>query len=106
MGRTSCSDCVKVWQAYDKPTPCKTCLPPTLEINQPFLELYSYCSDQLIMGPSGGIGLNLLAVDRAMDFFEIDEGERKEFYSVVRRICSEVLQVQYKDQEAKMKAKK
>lgn len=57
------------------------------------------------MGPSGAIGLNLLAVDRAMDFFEIDDDERKEFYSVVRRICSDVLHEQNLEQQAKMKQK-
>lgn len=72
--------------------------------NAPFLRLYIFCSDQYIVGPGGAIGLNFLAVDRAMEYFEIDKEERIEFYEKVRELASIVLSLQHKEQEAKRKA--
>ena len=95
---------MKIWRAYDKPTPCDTCQPKALEINQPYLLLYQFVSDQYIMGPGGAIGLNFLAVDRAMDYFEVDPDERVEFYDKVRTIAAIVLTEQYKQRDAEMKA--
>ena len=76
-----------------------------MEINRPYLELYQFVSDQYIMGPGGAIGLSFLAVDRAMDYFEVDLDERVEFYDKVRTIAAIVLTEQYKQREAEMKAK-
>lgn len=59
------------------------------------------------MGPGGAVALNFLAVNQIMtEIFEIDADERKEFYEKVRRVSNEVLEIQYKDQEARAKAKK
>ena len=57
------------------------------------------------MGPGGAIGLSFLAVDRAMDYFEVDLDERVEFYDKVRTIAAIILTEQYKQREAEMKAK-
>ena len=57
------------------------------------------------MGSGGAIGLSFLAVDRAMDYFEVDLDERVEFYDKVRTIAAIVLTEQYKQREAEMKAK-
>ena len=57
------------------------------------------------MGPGGAIGLNFVAVDRAMDYFEVDLDERVEFYDKVRTLAAIVLTEQYKQREAEMKAK-
>ena len=50
------------------------------------------------------MGLNFLAVDRAMDYFEIDADERIEFYEKGRMVAAVVLSEQYKQREAEMKA--
>ena len=57
------------------------------------------------MGPGGAIGLNFVAVDRAMDYFEVDLDERVEFYDKVRTIAAIVLTEQYKQREAESKAR-
>ena len=79
-------------------------MPKILPANSPFLQLYLFCSDQYIVSAGGAIGLNLIAVDKAMDYFNIDQDERVEFYEKVRLIAGKVLSLQYKDQEAKRKA--
>lgn len=89
---------------YGNPTPCKGCRPESLPETLPYLQLYTFCSDQYIVGGGGAIGLNFLAVDRAMDYFDIDQEERIDFYEHVRLIASVVLDRQYKDQESKRKA--
>lgn len=82
-----------------------------LEINRPFLQLYHFCSDQLLLGAGGPVALNFLAVDRAMDYFEVDPDERVEFYEKVRGISRGVLDKRFEQQEqerrlAAMKSKK
>ena len=57
------------------------------------------------MWPGGAIGLSFLAVDRAMDYFEVDPDERVEFYDKVRTIAAIVLTEQYKQREAESKAR-
>lgn len=106
VNRTSCEVCERIWQAYDKPTPCKGCKPDILEINRPFLHLYQFCSDQLLISAGGPVGLNLLAVDRAMDYFNIDQSERLEFYETVRYLSSIIISKQLEKQEADRKAAK
>lgn len=54
------------------------------------------------MGPGGVVGLNFVAVDRVMDYFEIDLDERCEFYESVRLIVSEVLEIQHEAQAQEM----
>jgi len=72
--------------------------------NLPFLRLYTFCSDQYIAGGGGAIAINFLAVDRAMDYFEVDLDERVEFYENVRSVASEVLRLQHEEAEANRKA--
>jgi len=81
-------------------------MPPSLEINRPYLQLYGFCSDQLIIGSGGAVGINLLAVDKAMDYFEVDMDERAHFFNQVRTITSIVLSEQYKEQEQQRQTKK
>lgn len=100
MGRTSCDECVKANEAIDKKPPCDKCLPPLLEFNKPYLTLYGFCSDQYIVGPGGAVGLSFLAVDRAMDYFEINQDERVDFWNKVRTLAAGVLARQHKAAEA------
>lgn len=103
MGRQPCEDCVKVWQAYNKPTPCEGCKPTALEDSQPYLLLYSLCSDQLIVGANGAIGLNFLAVERIAKLAGVEEVELLDFYENIRFINTIVLNEQYKDNKRKQK---
>lgn len=56
------------------------------------------------MGPGGAVGLNLLAVDKAMDYYGVAEDERLEFAAKVKTITSLVLSISYREQEAKREA--
>ena len=56
--------------------------------NLPYFELYFYCQDQYIIGPDGPVALNLLAVNQAMEDFNIDKDERIEFSLAVRGIAT------------------
>jgi len=105
VGRTSCKDCVKVWQAYEKPTPCETCRPALLEDAQPYLHLYNLCSDQYIVGPGGALGLNFLAVEKIALRAGVPDDEILDFYEKLRNICSTVLEQQYEESERKRKQK-
>jgi hypothetical protein len=63
-----------------------------------------FCSDQYIIGGAGAVAINFLAVDRAMDYFNIAMDERVEFYEKVRLLSSTVLSLQHREQDEKMKA--
>lgn len=105
MGRLSCEECKRFCEVYEKPTPCDTCMPEAYRYNIPFLKVYAFCSDQYIVGGGGAIAINFLAVDRAMDYFEIDLDERVEFYDNIRSLVSQVLVFQRQDSEAEEKRK-
>ena len=75
-----------------------------LPANAPYLQLYTFCSDQYIVGAGGAIGLNLLAVDKAMDYLEVPGDERADFYEKVRTVAAKVLNLQHKEAETKRKA--
>lgn len=98
-------ECVRVWQAYEKPTPCETCRPKLLKDSQPYLSLYDLCGDQLLVGPSGAIGLNYLAVEKLAIRAGVPEDEILDFYEKVRYISTVVINEQHKDAEAKRKKK-
>ncbi len=75
-----------------------------LPVNAPYLRLYLFCSDQYIVSAGGAVALNLLAVDKAMDYFEIDLEERSDFYEKVRTVAAKVLNLQHKEAETKRRA--
>ena len=75
-----------------------------LPANAPYLQLYTFCSDQYIVGAGGAIGLNLLAVDKAMDYLEVPGDERADFYEKVRTVAAKVLNLQHKEAETKRRA--
>jgi hypothetical protein len=58
------------------------------------------------MGPSGPIGLNMLAVKDAMIDYGIDPDEYVEFSMKVRKIASIVVREQMEELEQKLKTKK
>jgi len=66
--------------------------------------LYSFCSDQYLVGSGGAFAINFLAVDKGMDYFEIGQEERVEFYEKVRFLASKVISLQQEEQEANRKA--
>ena len=106
VGRTSCEECIRVWQAYEKPPPCEKCRPEFLGDTHPYLVLYRMCNDQLIVGPGGAIGLNYQAVESIALRLGVPDDEVFDFYSKVRLITSVVLDEQRKEQEQELKRKK
>ena len=81
-------------------------MPPVLEINRPYLELYKLCSDQYIMGPGGAVGLNALAVDRMMDYREVEIDEREDFLMKVKLVAAHVIKEIRKADEAEAAQRK
>ena len=100
-GRTSCDVCERVYSEANRDTPCDTCRPELLPGNAPFVTLYSYVSDQWIMGVSGAVGLNMQAIALAMDDFDIDRDERVLFSTKVRIIANTVLDALKEDAKQK-----
>lgn len=98
--------CIKTYASIEKPTPCDKCRPKLLSWSMPYIQLYTLCSDQYVISNNGAIGLNFLAVDRAMDYYEIDQDERLEFYEKVRLIASTVLELQHQAAKAELEANK
>lgn len=84
---------------------CDVCFPGIHKFNEPFYTLYGHVSNQYLMGPNGAIGLNLLAVDKVMDYFRIAVDERLEFQSKVKTIANKVLATQHADAERRSKQK-
>lgn len=57
-----------------KGPPCSTCIPDRVAINENALDIYRFCSGQLIIAPMGGaIDMNILAVKAAMELYGIKE---------------------------------
>lgn len=84
---------------------CDTCFPGVHKYNVPFYTLYNHVSGQYLMGPVGAVGLNLIAVDKVMDYFDIPNCERIEFQSKVQLIANKVLATQHADAERRAKQK-
>ena len=71
------------------------------QYNSPIIALYNVCSDQPIMGPSGAVGLNDLAVGNAMDrYFKVKKEEQLILSLSVRRFYGTILKEKRKAQNA------
>ena len=108
VGRTSCEDCRAAYEAsvLDLEPPCSTCKPELKNCNAPFVYLYTYCQDQVIMGAMGPVALNALAIKDAMKDLNIDPDEYVEFSSKVRQMAGWIFAEQRKEAEQKAKAKR
>lgn len=53
------------------------------------------------MGPSGPVALDLIAIEKAMDVYHIDEDERIDFSITVRKIANTVFSAQAEEAERK-----
>ncbi len=57
------------------------------------------------MGPSGPVGLNMLAIEQAMIDYKIDDDEKIEFSYTVRRIANLIFSWQAEEAHEKSKQK-
>ena len=57
------------------------------------------------MGPSGPVGLNMLAIEQGMDDYNIPNEERVDFSSTVRSIANMVFNFQAEKAEQELKKK-
>ncbi len=57
------------------------------------------------MGSSGPVGLNMLAIDKAMDDYNVHKSERIDFSSTVRSIANMVFSFQAEKAERELKRK-
>jgi hypothetical protein len=105
VGRIPCDQCELTYSFTDEDPPCGECFPGVHEFNVPFYTLYAKVSNQYLMGPNGAIGINMLAVDLVLDYFNVAEDERLEFQEKVQTIASKVLSVQQADAERRAKQK-
>lgn len=76
------------------------CQPEVHRFNSSTIILYQACSDQVIVGPSGVIGLNDLAINNAMDrYFKVKKSDRLPLSLAVRDFFSKVLKYKKESQE-------
>lgn len=57
------------------------------------------------MGPGGPVGLNMLAIDQAMNDYFVDQEERIDFSITVRRIANLIISLQAEEAAEKAKQK-
>ena len=55
------------------------------------------------MGPEGPVALNMLAIDQAMNDYNVDKDERVEFSSTVRSIANMIFAAQIEEANKKRK---
>ncbi len=91
--RTSCKICRT---AHDVP-PCDDCFPNIHSYNEGVFLIYNECGDQYLMGSMGAVGLNMLAIELAMEYLDIDKKERLHFNREVRRFGSIVINERQKE---------
>lgn len=78
--------------------PCKTCQPTVHVFNKPILTLYKACSDQVIMGASGAVALNDVAIISAMNtYFVVDDDDKLYFSLQVRKFFQLILSFRSND---------
>ncbi len=105
MGRVPCDQCLRANEFAGLEPMCSTCFPGVHEHNIPFYTIYGHVSGQYLMGPGGAVGLNLLAVDKVLDYFDVPNDERLEFQMKVQTIANKVLATQHADAERKSNQK-
>ena len=76
-----------------------------MEDAQPYLLLYQLCNDQYLLGASGAVALNFIAVERIALLAGVSSEEMLDFWDKLRLISSIVLDMQYKEQERKRNLK-
>ncbi len=57
------------------------------------------------MGPGGPVGLNMLAINQAMDDYSVAQDERVDFSITVRRIANLIISAQAEEAARKAKQK-
>jgi hypothetical protein len=69
----NCAACKGIYSGRVPPEepPCDACRPEILEENRDALFIYSLVQSQFIMGPSGPVDINQLAVWESIDRFKI-----------------------------------
>ena len=89
-------DCGPCKEAFEEGlTPCTSCQPWVHPYNVDVLHLYRACSDQVLSGPSGAIGLNDIAINVAMDnYFKVEKRHKLALSSSVRQLFSYILKDQ------------
>lgn len=72
--------------------PCKLCRPETHKFNVPVVELYLACHDQLIMGFSGPVAINDIAITNAMEkYYKVRKRDMLELSQLVRGLFQEIM---------------
>ena len=84
--------------------PCDGCYPGIHEYNESAYTLYMHVADQFIMGPSGPIGLNLLAIDRVCDYFSVALPQRSNLIRKVQIISSSSVATQMRRAKARARS--
>ncbi len=69
--RLDCETCRATWADFGGDPPCKTCKPELMINNTEAINIYQQCSGQWIVGMSGIIDINILAVIEVMKLKKI-----------------------------------
>ena len=86
-----CELCIELYGGKEN-APCQACRPLTHKFNIPVIELYLTCQDQMVMGFSGPVALNDVAVGHAMaTYFEVADEDKLGLSLSVRSFFRKVL---------------
>ena len=71
-----CATCKELYAGRSpaEDPPCEDCRPAILEDNKDAFLIYSFVQNQYIVGPSGPVDINHLAIWEAIDRFSIKDG--------------------------------
>ena len=106
MGRLPCSQCRIVWEGAGKEPPCERCFPGVHKYNHTAVIIYRACDGQYLTAGAEATGLDLLAVNTAMDWYKIPRNDRPDVWEKVRAISSAMIQACLIDAENKRNAEK
>ncbi len=97
--RTSCEVCREVYA--ETGPPCSDCYPGVHKYNAATVKIYGLCSDQLIVGPSGVVGMDGHFINWVMSRLGIAEHEQLDLSVDVRNLGNIIFSEQHKAADKK-----
>lgn len=88
--RLDCKTCKGTWADFDRLPPCENCRPEIETANIEAVNIFQQCSGQWIVGTTGIVDINILAVIELMKLKKVKD--MNECLEKVQLIASEVLE--------------
>ena len=95
-----------MWEGAGDDPPCDTCFPGVHKWNQAAATIYNACANQYVSTPGGVSGLDLRAVEIAMDWHRVPEEDRSDIWRKVQVITDALIQECRDEAERKAQEKK